>query len=148
MPKKKRGGFTGTGQKYPRRQVVNTSDAGTREAFYANTDADAPLDEHQIAAGYLKHPESGLYQVWISTNGLDFTPLAAFQEETKAGATVSLIQQEVQAGHFSDPDLVHDFYLFLAEESDGPVQLFPDDLVRKLVRDLLHSVIALPENNS
>jgi hypothetical protein len=148
MPKKKRGGFTGTGQKYPQRQIVNTRDAGVREAFYATTDADAPLDARHIAAGYLKHPESRLYQVWISTNGLDFTPLAAFREEAKAGATVSLIQQEVQAGHFSDPDLVHEFYRFLEEESDGQVQLFPDDLIRKLGRDLLHSVIALPEDKN
>jgi hypothetical protein len=33
MLKKKRGGFTGNGQKYPRRPIVNNHDAGEREAF-------------------------------------------------------------------------------------------------------------------
>ncbi len=33
----------------------------------------------------------------------------------------------------------------LAEESDGEVLPFPDNLVRKLARDLPHGVTVLPE---
>ena len=145
MPKKKHARFTGTSQKYPQRQVVNTRDQDTREAFYAATDADAPLGAYQLAAGYLRHPQSGLYQVWLSTNGLDITPLAAFREEAKAGAMVELIQQEGQAGHLTDPEIVHDFFAFMREESDGEVLLFSDDQVRKVGREMLHRVIALPD---
>ena len=144
MSKKKRPKFTdGTG-KYPKRPVTVVSEPKEREAFYQATDEEAPLGPNQIAAGTVQHPDTGFWQVWISTNGFDFTQLAAFKEEHKATNAVALIQKEVAAGNFFDEDLVVAFHLFLEEQSDEKPRMLPEDLVRKLGRDILHKVIEVP----
>ena len=76
------------------------------------------------------------------------TQLAAFKEEHKATNAVELIKKEVAAGNFYDEDLVVAFYLFLEEQSDEKPQMLPEDLVRKLGRDILHAVIEAPEPGS
>jgi hypothetical protein len=86
-----------------------------------------------------------LWQVWLSTNGFDFSQLAAFKEQHKATNAVELIKLEAQSGTFYDEELVIDFYLFLKEQSDGKALPLPDDLVRKLGRDILHAVIDMPQ---
>ena len=58
---------------------------------------------------------------------------------------MALIQKEVQSGNFYDEDLGVAFYEFLAEESDEEPRMLPDDLVRKLGRDILQRVIEVPE---
>jgi hypothetical protein len=130
--------------KYPKRVIVTVSDPDAREAFYAATDDDAPLGPHQIAAGTVQHPDTGFWQVWVSTNGYDFTQLAVFKENAKAINAVELIKKEVAAGNFFDEDLVVAFFEFLAEQSDEEPGLLPDDLVRKLGRDIVHKVIEVP----
>jgi hypothetical protein len=57
---------------------------------------------------------------------------------------MDLIKKEVATGNFSDEDLVVAFYEFLREESDEEPRMLPDDVVRKLGRDILHRVIELP----
>jgi hypothetical protein len=146
MPKKKRPKIRTSG-KYPKRPVTTVRDPVERKAFYHATDEEAPLGPHQIAAGAVQHPDSKLWQVWISTNGFDFTQLAAFKEEVKAINAVELVKKEVAAGNFFDEDLVVAFYQFLAEESDEKPRMLPDDLVRKLGRDILHKVIEVPERD-
>jgi hypothetical protein len=116
-----------------------------KEAFYQATGKDAPLGRYQIAAGAIQHPDTGLWQVWLSTNGLDFSQLAAFSEESKALNAVSLIKLEAQSGTFYDEELVIDFYLFLKAQSDGKALPLPDDLVRKLGHDILHAIIDIPQ---
>lgn len=106
---------------------------------------DAPLGRYQIATGAIQHPDTRLWQVWLSTNGFDFNQLAAFNEEGKALNAVSLIKLEAQSGTFRDEELVRDFYLFLKEQSDGKTLPLPDDLVRKLGRDIVHAVIDMPQ---
>ncbi len=145
MSKKKRPKFTASTGKYPKRPVTVVSKPEEREAFYQATDEEAPLGRYQIAAGAVQHPDTGFWQVWISTNGYDFTQLAAFKEEHKATNAVELIKKEVTAGNFYDEDLVVAFYLFLEEQSDEKPRMLPEDLVRKLGRDILHKVIEAPE---
>jgi len=120
------------------------SDPVEREALYQATDKNAPLGRYQIAAGAIQHPDTGLWQVWLSTNGLDFSQLAAFSEESKALNAVSLIKLEAQSGTFYDEELVIDFYLFLREQSDRKALPLPDNLIRKLGRDIIHKVIEMP----
>ncbi len=143
MSKKKRPTIRTSG-KYPKRPIAIVSDSKEREAFYQATDEEAPLGRYQIAAGTVQHPDTGFWQVWISTNGLDFTQLAAFKENAKAVNAVELIKKEVAAGNFFDEDLVVAFYLFLEEQSDEKHRMLPDDVIRKLGRNILHSVIELP----
>jgi hypothetical protein len=139
MKRKRRGSG-----KYPKRPVIGTRDPATREAFYAKTDQEAPLGPRQLAAGSIQHPDTGLWQVWLSTNGLDFTQLAAFKEAGKAANAVTIIQREAQAGNLYDQELVEALYEFLAEESDGEALPLPEDLIRKLARDIVHRVIETP----
>ena len=144
MSKKKRPKIRTSG-KYPKRPVTVVSEPDEREAFYQATDEEAPLGPNQIAASTIQHPDTGFWQVWISTNGYDFTQLAAFKENRKAVNAVELIKKEVAAGNFFDEDLVAAFYLFLEEQSDEKPRMLPDDVIRKLGRDILHSVIDAPE---
>jgi hypothetical protein len=144
VSKKKRPKFTPSTGKYPKRLITTVSEPKEREAFYQATDEKAPLGPYQIAAGTVQHPDTGFWQVWISTNGFDFTQLAAFKENYKAVNAMDLIKKEVATGNFSDEDLVVAFYEFLREESDEEPRMLPDDVVRKLGRDILHRVIELP----
>jgi hypothetical protein len=146
MSKKQRKGPQRRG-KYPNRPIINTKDPATREQFYKATDKDAPLGRYQIVAGSVQHPDTGLWQVWVSTNGLDFTQVAAFKEARKAAASVVVIQQEGSAGHLSDQEIVEALFETLKEESDGPALPLPETLIRKLARDILHRVIEEPLAN-
>jgi hypothetical protein len=134
--------------KYPKRQVTYTRDQATREAFYQETDREAPLGRYQIAAGTIQHPDTGLWQVWLSTNGLDFTPLAAFRDPGKAANAVDIIKQEGQAGNLYNQGIVEALYEFLAKQSDGKALPLPEELIRKLARDIQHGVIQTPPNDA
>src|SRR5436305_8215499 len=147
MSKKKRPQGPRRSGKYPRRPIMNTSDPTVREAFYRATDEQAPLGRYQIVAGTIQHPDTGLWQVWLSTNGVDFTQLAAFKEEGNAAKAVVILQKEAQAGHFSDQELVEALYEFLAQESDGEALPLPEELVRKLARDIVHRVLQTPSGD-
>jgi len=100
-------------------QVTFTRGQAEQVALYQQTDEEATLGLRQLAAGIIQHPDTGLWQVWLSTNGLDFTQLAAFKDEGKAGRVVGRIQWEAQAGYFYDEEMVADFFSLLAYESDG-----------------------------
>lgn len=148
QPKRKQQRGQRRGGKYPKRPVITTRDPATRGAFYRATDQDAPLGKYQLAVGAVRHPETGLWQVWLSTNGLDILCLAAFREEQKAINAVTIIQREGRTSHFGNQEIVNELFEFLAEESDDTPQLLPDELVRRLVRDIVHSVIETPSDTA
>jgi hypothetical protein len=127
--------------KYPKQPVIPIRDPREQKAFFQATDAQAPLGPHQLAAGYIQHPDTGFWQVWISTNGLDITQVAAFQQPAKAAGAIEILQKEAKNGSLANPSLVTGLFKFFEQESDGQARPLPDDLVRKLVRDILHHVI-------
>ncbi len=143
MKKKKRI----TGSKYPKRSVITTQDRLVREAFYQATNEEAPLEPGQIATGTIQHPDTGLWQVWVSVNGLDFTQLAAFKQQAKANGAVEIINLEKQRGTLSNPAFVRGLFEFLEKESDSEVRPLPDELIRKLARDILHQTISQDEES-
>src|SRR5262249_21183282 len=89
--------------KYPKQPVITSRDSLEREVFYQATDSEAPLGPSQIAAGYVQHPDTGLWELWISTNGLDITPLAAFKQLEKATGAIEILQEEGRRGGLSEP---------------------------------------------
>jgi hypothetical protein len=127
--------------KHPKQSVITSRDPLECEIFYQATDSDAPLGPLQLAAGYIQHPDTGFWQVWISTNGLDITSLAAFKQPGKAASAIEILKEEGRKGGLSDPALVTALFKFLEQESDGQVRPLPNELVRKLVRDVVHYVI-------
>lgn len=128
-------------RKYPKSPVITTRNQAVRAAFYNKTDAEAPLGPGQIVAGYIQHPDTSLWQVWLSTNGYDFTQIAAFKDQSKAAGAVEIIKKEGREGNLANQQLVDALFAFLAEQSDGQAKPLPDELVRKLARELRHHVI-------
>jgi|SRR5579859_7192087 len=127
--------------KYPKRPVITTRNRNLSQALYQATDAVALLEPGQIAVGTIQHPDTSLWQVWLSTNGLDFTQLAAFRELEKARDAVTILKTEEEKGALVDPRLMAALFQFLEQQSDGDVLPLPEDVVRKLARDIIHKVI-------
>ena len=141
MPKRKR-----KGNKYSKSPIVAMS-AANADKFFAMTDDDAPL-AMMLAVGVEQHPKTKFFQPWISTNGLDFTCIAAYRDQAKALAAKEILEQEAHRGNLSDPDFVVQLFTTLAELGDGEPLLLPDEMIHKLGRDVLHSLQAHEERRS
>jgi hypothetical protein len=94
-------------QKYPRRQIITVPpDPQLREQALKETDKFALLNGREIAVGKTLYQQRGLWLVWISTNGLDFTIICAHQEETKATEAVETIKKAALSGDLADKEKV------------------------------------------
>ncbi len=127
--------------KYPKRKVITTTDAAEREHFYKLTDEEAPLGPHQLAAGAIQNPRNGLWQVWMSTNGLDLNHISAHREPDRAADDVKQIQEAAARGDLYDADKVTALFSRLAAGGDREPEPLPDETVRAIGRDILHHVI-------
>ncbi len=80
--------------------VTTTKKASTkfRQWEQGDTSGTATLADNEMAAGFLQHPETGLYQTWISTNGLDVNFVSVHQDQQGALDALALFAREVTAG--------------------------------------------------
>jgi hypothetical protein len=134
MVKKKRA------SKYAQAPVVTTKNEAVKAAFYKATDEESLLAPGQIMAGTIQHPDTGLYQVWLSTNGYDFTQITAFNNQAKAQEAVEIIEKERDAGNLANQQIVDALFAFLAGNCDAEPRTLPDATVRELVREIRHRV--------
>ncbi len=88
------------------------------------------------AVGMVQHPETGYWQVWVSTIGQRILSVAAFQQSEKANDVVTLIQQEAQAGGLVQPDVVAALFGFLNQNSEVKPQDLPADLEANLLNEI------------
>lgn len=139
MKKKKRG-------KYPKRRVLSTHDPQLMADFYAATDDQAPLAGRQLAAGTIQHPDTGLYQVWLSTNGLDVTCLAAYRELEQADTSLEGLKAFLRTPAVYDADTCAAFFQKLLAASDVEPRALPDELVRQIARGILRRVADGPRS--
>jgi hypothetical protein len=128
-------------KKYRKRKVITTTNPAEREHFYKLTDEEAPLGPHQLAAGSIQNPRNGLWQVWMSTNGLDLNHISAHREPDRAAADVKQIQEAAARGNLYDVDKVTALFSQLAAGGDREPEPLPDETVRAIGRDILHHVI-------
>jgi len=129
--------------KYPKRKVFSTSDPATRKKFYQETDASAPLGPYQIAAGTVQNPLTSLWQVWVSTNGLDMNHLSAHKEKGAAEANVERIKEAGARGDLFGTDKVTTLWREIRAGGDAEPEDLPEDIVRGIARTILHRVIDL-----
>ncbi|HLZ62556.1 MAG TPA: hypothetical protein VKR06_36885 [Ktedonosporobacter sp.] len=128
-------------RKYPQRPVLTTNNPEQCEAFYQATDNDAPLDVQQLATGILQHPISGMFQLWLSTNGLDVTCLSAHCREDRAKADMQALRDFVRCGDIYEEKKIEALLAQFKEGSDEIPRSFPDDLVRGIAREILRAVV-------
>ncbi len=129
------------GRKYPVRPVITSADSQEREEWYEAADPAAPLDPRQFAGGVIQHPETGLYQCWISTNGLDVICVSAYRQQEPAKADLKAIKALVSRGDIYDEEKTAALFEELKQRSDEKPRPLPDDLVRQITRAILRAVV-------
>src|SRR5260370_31288575 len=72
--------------------VLSTRHTQVKQAFYQRTDPTAPLAPNQLVVGLVQHPHTGLFQVWISTNGLDVISISAHRRIMDAETDIQAIK--------------------------------------------------------
>jgi hypothetical protein len=132
------------GGKYPKRKIITTNDSQKSEAFYSATDEDAPLELSQFAAGTIQHPGTQLYQVWISTNGLDVTCVSAHRDKSRAETALQEVKALISSDDLYDEEKVVAVLQKIKQESDAEPSALPDDLVRQILREILRAVVDRP----
>lgn len=131
--------------KYRGRKVLTTRDPQKTSKFYVATDAEAPLAHNQFVVGTAQHPDTRLFQIWLSTNGLDVTCLAACASEQLADELKAKLQAFLKTLGVYDPDACTTFFGELRAEAGGAEpQPFPDDLVHQIGRQILRMVVDRP----
>jgi hypothetical protein len=130
--------------KYAKQRVTATSNTAERAAFYQATDDQAPLQDRQLAAGTIQHPDTGYYQIWLSTNGLDVTHLATYRDQAHADAALEQLKAFLRTTDAYDADKCAVFFAQLKAESDGEPQALPDEIVRQIGRGILRRVVDGP----
>ena len=140
----KRNRFTRSGKKYPKRQVITTSNAEKSKVFYAKTDADAPLEPPMYAAGVIQHPITQLYQVWLSTNGLDVICLSAHHSQEQAEKDKQEVKILISNGDLYNDEKLTALFQRLKQESDEKPKPLPDEIVQQITREILRAVVDRP----
>lgn len=131
-------------KKYQKGHVEYTTGTNVRDAFYAATDADAPLADNQLAAGLVQHPDTGYWQIWLSTNGLDLTMVAAHYDQAQAQAALSQFQAFLASPGVYNATQCETIFSSMRDQSDAEPQILPDDLVRQITRGILRRVVDGP----
>lgn len=133
-------------KKYPYQgHVTTTRDSQARQAFYGATDDQAPLSGRgQLAAGRVQHPDTGMYQVWLSTNGLDVTHLAAHRDQARADVALEELKAFLRTPAVYDSDKCAALFEKLQQDSDDEPQPLPDTIVHQITRGILRRVVDGP----
>ena len=135
----KRHRFTQQGRKSPEHQVITIHDAATSQAFFDATDAHAPLAPRLFAVGVIEHPTTKLYQVWLSTNGLDVTCVSARYAEQQAEADAQAVETLISSGDLYDDEKLAMLFHHLKQESDEEPSPLPDELVRDITQEIVRA---------
>lgn len=75
-------------------------DPAAIDRLYAEADKHAILAAHQIVTGTWQHPRTGLWQVWISTTGIDVTWIGAYRDMARATRAARALEAAWQRGEF------------------------------------------------
>ncbi len=128
-------------RKYPQRPVITPANTQEYEEWYRAADSSAPLKPLQFAAGVIQHPDTGFYQCWISTNGLDVTCVSANYQKESAEANLRALKSLISSGDLYNEEKTASMFKKLEQNSDEKPRPLPDDLVREITRAILRAVV-------
>jgi hypothetical protein len=120
--------------------IFRTNDLQKRVQWYEQSSADAPLAAHQFVAGFVQHPTTRLYQVWLSTNGFDLIYLSTHRKEEDAEKDVQAIKSALSSQDIYDEAKLAALFQRLESESDETPELLPDELVKHIVQAIAASL--------
>lgn len=85
---------------------VKTVKNGSEEIdrLYAEADRHTILAADQIIAGTWQHPRTGLWQVWVSTAGIEVTWIGAYREKARATRAAATLETAWRRGDFASFD--------------------------------------------
>jgi hypothetical protein len=129
------------GRKYPQRPVITSTNPQEREEWYQAADSTAPLEPLQFAAGVIQHPDTGFYQCWLSTNGLDVTCVSANYEKKSAEANLRALKSLITSGDLYNEEKTAAVFEKLEQNSNEKPRPLPDDLVREITRAILRAAV-------
>jgi hypothetical protein len=129
------------GRKYPLRPVTTPTNLREFEEWYRAADSHASLEPLQFAAGVLEHPDTGFYQCWLSTNGLDVICVSANYQKETAEANLKLLKSLISSGDLYNEGKTAAVFEKLEQNSDEKPRPFPDDLVHEITRAILRAVV-------
>ncbi len=132
-------------KKYPAARIETTNNPKKKQDFYETTDADAPLDEHQFVAGMAQHPDTGLFQTWVSTNGLDITFLCAHRDKVRAEKACQELKAFLGSQAVFEDGAYERLFGRLKDSGDGDPQPLPDAMIRQITRAILRRVAHRPQ---
>ena len=122
------------------RRILRTQNPQARTRFYAQADNQALLGPRHFVAGFIQHPATKLYQVWLSTNGLDLTYLSAHRVQAVAENDVQAVKAVLSSQDIYDEAKLADLFKRLEEASDEKPQPLPDDLVMRIIQAIRKSL--------
>jgi hypothetical protein len=112
--------------------VFTTRNAQVKQAFYRRTDPTAPLAPRQFVVGLVQHPHTGLFQVWISTNGLDIISVSAHRRIMDAETDVQAMKAVLGSQDIYNKRKVDALFARLAAETDEEPRALPEQVVQQL----------------
>ena len=112
--------------------VLTTRNAQVKQAFYRRTDPTAPLAPRQFVVGLVQHPHTGLFQVWISTNGLDIISVSAHRRIMDAETDVQAMKAVLGSQDIYNERKVDALFARLAAETDEEPRALPERVVQQL----------------
>lgn len=117
--------------------LFTTKNSQVKQAFDQRTDPTAPLAPNQFVVGLIQHPQTGLFQVWLSTNGLDITNLSAHRRIMDAEMDLQMMKDALGSQDFYDTQKLEALLQQLKEESDEQPQPFPESLVKQICQGIV-----------
>lgn len=120
--------------------VVTTNDPTLQAELYRQTNQDALLSPRQTMVGITQHPDTGFYQIWISTNGFDITSISAHLSVERAEQDLQVVKNVLGSQDYYDANTIEALLVKLSEESDSQPHPFPDELVRRITQNILRMV--------
>jgi len=125
--------------------VITTRNARLKQSFYQRTDPTAPLTVRQFVVGMVQHPNTSLFQVLVSTNGLDIISVSARRRIIDAEADIQAVKAILGSQDIYDERKVEAFFSQLAAESDEEPHPLPDELARQICREIVRVASHQPQ---
>ena len=101
-------------------RVTNVQhDAEKRNQLYDEAESRSMLGPYQLAAGTWQHPQTKLWQVWLSNYGSDINWISAHRDPDHAQQDVDAIHVAGQRGDFADEEKVVALFQRLTAAGDG-----------------------------
>lgn len=91
--------------------------------------------------GLVQHPNTSLFQVWISTNGLDIINVSARRRIIDAETNVQAIKAILGSQDIYDECKMEALFSQLDAGADEPPRLLPEQVIQQICQAIRRAVI-------